>query len=338
MAVSSRGGTIQHVIRATARLNICSQCATCFNRSWGSRRPSSSVAVSALPDAAEAVVAPVAPLAYDVRSSLILTRPPLLTRQLHPFETAFFFYQKRLEERLNAPFITNVYFKDDTVRKLDWLIKIKERNGCVAHDLGDYKGKNSSSWNDELLVGNELSSREHMISSLLKNAETRVSDDAEVVPIESVKAVERPQARETEADRTNDVRRLDRKLDRTLYLILKGKQGWGFPSDLVGEKENLHETAQRVLDQAAGVNMNTWIVSPVPVAHLVSKPVKDEAGTVQTRGVKTFFLKGRIMAGQVDMTGNPFGYTDFKWLTKEELEPELEPSYFHGVRNMMVSR
>lgn len=84
--------------------------------------------------------------------------------------------------------------------------------------------------------------------------------------------------------------------------------------------------------------MNTWIVGRVPVAHVVENPVLNADGTVQKKGQKTFFLKGRIMAGQADVKGNPFGYTDFKWLTREELEGELSPEYYRGVRNMMSDR
>lgn len=84
--------------------------------------------------------------------------------------------------------------------------------------------------------------------------------------------------------------------------------------------------------------MNTWIVGRVPVAHVVVDPVVGKDGAVTTPGQKTFFLKGRIMAGQADLKGNPFGYTDFKWLTREELEEELKPEYFHGVKNMMADR
>lgn len=84
--------------------------------------------------------------------------------------------------------------------------------------------------------------------------------------------------------------------------------------------------------------MNTWIVGRVPVAHVVTTPVLKDDGTVEKKGEKTFFLKGRIMAGQADLTENPFGYTDFKWLTREELEKELPPQYWHGVRNMMADR
>lgn len=84
--------------------------------------------------------------------------------------------------------------------------------------------------------------------------------------------------------------------------------------------------------------MNTWIVGRVPVAHLVQQPSVATDGAVKKRGQKTFFLKGRIMAGQADVKGSPLGYTDFKWLTREELEKLLPAEYFRGVRNMMADR
>ncbi|KAK4092412.1 50S ribosomal subunit L30 [Purpureocillium lilacinum] len=325
--------------------SVCSRCATGQARTWS--RFYSSPAAAEASSTTDAVPPPPAatpatrhaPPPYDVRSGLILTRAPLLTRRLHPFENAFFFYQKRLEERLNTPFITSIYFKPDTARRLDWNLKVQERQGTVAKELGVYNGKSARAWDDELKVGDGLSSQESMLDSLLRDAEARVSDDAEVIAPEDVVPVERPVERETEADRKGDVRRLDRKLDRTLYLVVKGKDGaWGFPADVVPKDENLHEAAQRVLDQAAGVNMNTWIVGRVPVAHLVTEPTLGADGSVQSKGHKTFFLKGRIMAGQADLKGNPLGYTDFKWLTREELQKELAPEYFRGVRNMMAER
>lgn len=285
---------------------------------------------------------------------MILTRAPLLTRKLHPFETSFFFYQKRLEERLNNSFIPRIYYKPDTAKRMEWDLKIGERGGRVAKELGPYNGKSVLAWQDELKVGDQTSSEEHLLKSLLKDAEARVSDDAEIIPEGDVEPVTLPSGRETEADRKGDVRRLDRALDRTLYLVVKGKDGWAFPADVIPRGENVHEvspkpardgtranvrkTAKRVLDQAAGVNMNTWVVGRVPVAHVVDQPSVKADGAVDRMGQKTFFIKGRIMAGQADLKGNPFGYTDFKWLTREELEKELPEKYYKGVRNMMADR
>ncbi|UNI14290.1 hypothetical protein JDV02_000934 [Purpureocillium takamizusanense] len=255
MTASSRGRrALQSVLSTNAAAipsSTCSRCAPGHARPWG--RFYSSPATAETSSSTDPVPPPPpppppasstrhAPPPYDVRSGLILTRAPLLTRRLHPFENAFFFYQKRLEERLNTPFITSIYFKPDTARRLDWNIKVQERQGTVAKELGVYKGKGARAWDDELKVGDELSSQESLLNSLLKDAETRVSDDAEVIAPEDVVPVERPAERETEADRTGDVRRLDRKLDRTLYLVVKGEDGaWGFPADVVPKDENLHD-------------------------------------------------------------------------------------------------
>lgn len=55
-------------------------------------------------------------------------------------------------------------------------------------------------------------------------------------------AVERPLPRVTEADRTNDTKSLDRKLDRSLYLLVQRPDGaWRFPEDRVYGRENLKQ-------------------------------------------------------------------------------------------------
>ena len=88
--------------------------------------------------------------------------------------------------------------------------------------------------------------------------------------------------------------------------------------------------------------MNTWLVGRVPIAHHVREPAfaegEDAKSAPEKRGEKIFFLKGRIMAGQADLSGNRFGLTDFQWLTKDELKQTLPRDYFHSVRNMVEMR
>ncbi|KAK4239629.1 39S mitochondrial ribosomal protein L46-domain-containing protein [Achaetomium macrosporum] len=282
------------------------------------------------------------PLRYKIKSSLILTRPPLLTREQTPFESAFYLYQKRLNERLTAPFCSKFYFKKDTAADLDWRIKLRERHGVPAKDIGRYNPRGRMAWNDEVLVGSKTSDPQEVVDRLLADAEVRVSEDGEPIAPEERVPVERPMPRRTEADEKNDVRRLDRKLDRTLYLVVRKGEGedavWEFPGAIVPTQETLHETAARALAEAAGVNMNTWIVGRVPVAHHIVKPVFREDGKVAERGVKVFFLKGRIMAGQADLTGNKHRLTDFKWLTHEELKEVLPNDYYRSVRGMFELR
>ncbi|TGJ80341.1 hypothetical protein E0Z10_g8420 [Xylaria hypoxylon] len=276
---------------------------------------------------------------YRIRSGVILTRAPLITRALTPFENAFFFYQKRLNERLVLPFRHTFYFKKDTASDLDWRIKFEERGKIASKELGRYYAQGRNAWNDELLVGSTLSNEERVREILLKDAELRVTEDGEEAPPDEIVPVERPMDRITEADKTNDIRRLDRALDRTLYLIVQRTDGqWQFPAEDVPTDENLHETAARALELAAGVNMNTWMVGRVPVAHLVKQPEFNEDTSLRQRGEKTFFHKGRIMAGQADLKDNKMGLKDFNWLTKDEVKTKFDRDYFHAVRNMMADR
>jgi large subunit ribosomal protein L46 len=187
---------------------------------------------------------------YTIKSGVLLSRPPLLTRGLTPFEKAFFFYQKRLNERLVIPFTRYFYFKKDTPADHDWKLKAKDRNNVPAKELGGYNPYGDLGWNDELLVGDKTSETTHLVESLLKDAEVRAVEgkDGATMEIaegeESKVAVERPLDVVTEADKTGDMTRLDRNLRRTLYLLVKRKNGgWGFPAAPLVRRENLHDVS-----------------------------------------------------------------------------------------------
>ena len=227
---------------------VCSQCARGDFGPAATARFYSAVAVpveTGIPPPSEPVStssgpAPTPKAVYRLKSGIILSRPPILTRAQTPFESAFYLYQKRLNERLTAPFSKKFYFKRDTTVELDWKIKLRER-GTVAKELGGYTGRGEDAWADEELVGSDLADPDRVRETLVRDAELRVSEDGEELSVEDRVRVEQPLPRETEADRKNDVRRLDRKLDRTLYLVVKGKDGsWGFPAGDLSTEENLH--------------------------------------------------------------------------------------------------
>lgn len=203
------------------------------------------------PPLSDAVIPPVAQpktsSPYHIRSGLILTRPPLLTREQTPFESAFYLYQKRLNERLSAPFRRAFYFRQDTAADLDWRLKHQEREGVAGRDIGRYKSRGRLSWNDELLIGSATSDPAQVVEKLVQDAEMRVSEDGEVIAPEDRVKLERPRPRRTEADENGDVRRLDRALDQTLYLVVRRGKGesatWGFPTGAVKTDEALHEVS-----------------------------------------------------------------------------------------------
>lgn len=244
------------------------------------------------------------------------------------------------------PFTRYFYFKKDTPLDHDWKLKARERNGAPARELGGYAPYGAMGWNDEILVGDKTSEPSHVIETLVKDAQIRAVEGKdgtaiEVQPGEAVDGpkVEKPLERLTEADDTKDVRRLDRQLARTLYLCVKRETGgWGFPSGVLIGRENLHQAAERIIVQTAGLNMNTWIVGHVPVGHHIIKPRYAQDLSIEAAGEKTFFMKARILAGQADLKGNLFGLNDFKWLTKQELEKHVAPKYFSSIKNMLADR
>ncbi|PQE08848.1 50S ribosomal subunit L30 protein [Rutstroemia sp. NJR-2017a WRK4] len=269
---------------------------------------------------------------YALATGIVLSRPPLLTPEQSPFEKSFFLYQKRLNERLALPFTQYFYFKKDTPAIAAWKKHVKERNGVAGRDVGGYEAYGEEGWNDEVLVGSDIAEPERVRQGLVKEA-----IGAEEVVGEEVQGIE-VYPRETEADRKGDMRSLERRLAETLYLVVKGgKEGenaWGFPRGELGGREMLHTAAERILHQTAGKNMNTWIVGHVPIGFSTIEP----SAKFSRKGEKVFFMKGRIMAGQVDLKGNEMGVTDWKWVTRGELQGLVTPRYFSQVRGMLADR
>ena len=85
--------------------------------------------------------------------------------------------------------------------------------------------------------------------------------------------------------------------------------------------------------------MNTWLVGHTPIGHYqLNYPEARTSGGLTQQGAKTFFLKARIMAGQVDLKENKLGHKDFKWLAKDELKKEVDGSYWKSIKNMLAER
>ncbi|KAI2789479.1 hypothetical protein POX_d04970 [Penicillium oxalicum] len=276
---------------------------------------------------------------YTINAGVVLSRPPQITRDLEPFEKAFFFYQKRLNERLALPFTKYFYFKRGTPADVDWKNKIKERR-TPARDVGNYNAYDSDAWNDELLLGAKESEPDHMVEALVHDAETTANATSQ--DTSKKEEIPRPFSRVTEADKKGDQRSLNRLLSRTLYLLVQSKEGyWKFPSMPIQKDETLREAAERTLAQTAGVNMNTWMVGFHPAGHHVytnRKPHVDQATGAVTHGEKTFFMKTRIMAGQADLSSSAEQLKDFKWLSKEEIPKYVLPQYYSHVKNMLADR
>lgn len=192
---------------------------------------------------------------YQIRAGVVLSRPPIVTRDLHPFEKAFYLYQRRLNERTAMPFSRYFYIKRGTPADVEWKRKIKERL-TPARDIGRYNAYAKDGWNDEVLIGAKEGDPEHQIEALLQDAEDpgastagESGGGAEDLGGSRKMAVERPQSRVTEADNQGDQQSLDRLLQRTLYLLVKNEQGkWEFPSAKLNGREGLNKVSSGMLN------------------------------------------------------------------------------------------
>ncbi|KAL4871161.1 hypothetical protein BDV12DRAFT_184032 [Aspergillus spectabilis] len=305
------------------------------------RRNYASAATPISPESSSATSStfPIVNPTYTINAGVLLSRPPQITRDLTEFEKAFYFYQKRLNERLSLPFTKYFYFKRGTPADEDWKRKIRERQ-TPARDVGKYNAYSKEAWNDELLVGSQESEPDHVVETLILDAESTANNTSQ--DTSKKEEIPRPHPRVTEADKKGDTQSLDRALQRTLYLLVQSKEGyWKLPSSPVATHETLRLAAERTLEQSAGVNMNTFMVGYHPVGHYVynaRKPKSDESTGVTLAGEKTFFMKSRIMAGQADLSANVQNLQDFKWLAKEEIAKYVLPPYYASIKNMLAER
>ena len=93
--------------------------------------------------------------------------------------------------------------------------------------------------------------------------------------------------------------------------------------------------------QAAGTNMNTWVVGNMPVGHQIHPGARppSETSLIPSKNIeKVFYMKARIMAGQAKLEENQLGLREFRWLTKQELQTTLSPQDFSAVKKVLADR
>ena len=69
-----------------------------------------------------------------------------------------------------------------------------------------------------------------------------------------------------------------------------------------------------------------------------TKQVATVNDTTVDAGEKTFFMKGRIFAGQADLKTAGGVYEDFRWLAKDEIEKLVHAKYWSKIKNMLVEQ
>ncbi|XP_031631867.1 39S ribosomal protein L46, mitochondrial [Contarinia nasturtii] len=130
-----------------------------------------------------------------------------------------------------------------------------------------------------------------------------------------------PASRTTEADQKNDLKSTERKLDHSLTLIVEQQIGndniFMLPQGKIAENETLYDTAQRVIKEFCGDNMETVVYGKAPIGFYKYKYPKTIRGEVI--GGKVFFYRAILKSGQVNNKN-----INFEWLDKSELFAKVD--------------
>ncbi|KAG8902293.1 54S ribosomal protein L17 mitochondrial [Tulasnella sp. 403] len=224
-----------------------------------------------------------APSRPRLSASVVLNRAPLLTPTPSAFESAYYNYQYKLHRALSTPFPQHFYFKKGTNLQQRFYNEEKDRDKW-AFGTGFGKGVR-----------------------------------LRLPPL----PYDKPLPREHDADRTGDVKSLDRKGERNLYLLLQTKdkgRRWRLPQGIAAPGEALHVAAGKQLASECGDEMDTWMVGRQPIGFYEDSE-------------KVFFFKVHIFSGQVNL--NSSNVQDFAWLTKEEIADRVEEAYWSGIKDML---
>jgi len=266
----------------------------------------------------------------NIRASLILSRTPIVTPDVSEFDEKFYKYQEELERRLMWTFPKWFYFKKGTVAE-------REFTKAQKYPIPSHPGVWFPKGVPDIKHGRDRRFKQQVV--LPKKASEEESDDLE----NEARAI-KPKSRITEADKKNDQTSLERKLARTLYLIVKQDGHWRFPTfPAQSEGTPLNEIAENGLRQVGGSKINTWNVSGTPAGILKyskgqlldqkqgkSVPVDDPSI------VRDYLIKSHILAGRF-VPQEKQGVDEYRWLVKEELEPLLGQTYFSQVDYLLSS-
>ncbi|KAH9997542.1 39S mitochondrial ribosomal protein L46-domain-containing protein [Russula vinacea] len=237
---------------------------------------------------------PIFPPRPNLHTAVILNRSPILTRTPTSFERAYYAYQARIQRALHNPFPHDFYFKPGSLLESKFNLEERKR---------DRKAFGPGFGADHPLAPGAGFGRD---------------DD------------ETPAPRVHASDVSGDVKSLDRKGQRNLYLLIQQKTDgaavWKFPETAVVDNELLHESAARDLKTLCGEAMDTWIVSRKPIGLYEIHPSTSLTDAAASPKVCTHY-GGQVRPGE--------SITDFAWLTKKEISERVNHQYWGGVKDML---
>ena len=154
-------------------------------------------------------------------TAVVLNRAPILTRTPSLFERAYYAYQARIRRALHNPFPYDFYFKPGSLLETQFNLEERKRE---RRAFGPRFQKE-----DDKYVSEEKAAADKAAAAQLALQEEK----EDLMP------------RVHEADSSKNLRSLDRKGRRNIYLLLQterdGKEHWRFPHGGLEKGELLHQ-------------------------------------------------------------------------------------------------
>ena len=130
----------------------------------------------------------------------------------------------------------------------------------------------------------------------------------------------KPASRITEADEKNDRRSLERKLPKSLFLVVKrnrSEHSWQFPQGRLQDSEpNMRTVAERVIDRAIG-KTRRYFISNAPIGHYCYAYPKEMQEQRKQYGAQIYFYRCQLIEGGVKLETKL--YKDYAWIARDEV-------------------
>lgn len=130
-----------------------------------------------------------------------------------------------------------------------------------------------------------------------------------------------PASRITDADKSNDLKSVERKLEHSLTLLIEQQLGndklFLLPQGKIANDETLYDTAQRIIKECCGDAIQTIMYGKAPCGFYKYKYPKEMRNT--SVGAKVFFYRAVLQSGNVDAKN-----ANYVWLAKDELLAKVD--------------
>ncbi|ODV95181.1 hypothetical protein PACTADRAFT_49929 [Pachysolen tannophilus NRRL Y-2460] len=269
-----------------------------------------------------------------INAGILLSRNPIVTADMNDFEKKYYKYQEELSRRLMWTFPQFFYFRKGTLAERRFL---DAQRGPVSKQPGVWFPKGVP----DIMHNRERRYKQEIIIPREETSSTSGQEDSN-----SISRPIQPNSRITKSDELNDFKSLERKLSRTLYLVINTNENniWKFPSfQLEKDLKPLHIVAEEGLRKLGGDLIKTWTVSNTPTAVLkYSKDKKliidtnsnDANNDDETNISREYLIKSHILAGKFQLQPSQ-NIKEFRWLTKEEIEKLVTPNYFQQIGHLL---